>query len=540
MILFASQRKRLTIMGICFLVLLVVSYFLPIVSQKIIDEGFGKENYFFVIFYALAEFVLFLLNSIVTIMQEKERLAISKNLQFKLNSEAFEHLMNINVSYYNENNPSKIQQTLELDINNIVGIMERDVIDLISDFFLACGCGISLIHINWRLALMALLYAPMKYGITMYLSNKNINHVKSYVREKQICDSYYGDMLKGIRVIRMFRLEQDKKKRYDDLFQKKTAEEYSSNMMSVYNNQIQNIMLAFLNLMVYIVAGILYFKGQITVGEIVAFTVFVIQLVTPLSGLANLIYGAYAIFPSIERYFTFMDLPEEKEGNKKEIMGGDIIFKNVSFKYDNIQVHSNVNLVIPEGKSTAILGKNGSGKSTIVNLILRMYRPNSGEILLGTTNIQEYDLQSYRDNISVVDQNIFLFNDTIEYNLTLGKKYNDDNINNIIDSVGLRATIQQKGMNYIVGENGSNLSGGQKQKIALARALLCEKKIVILDEATSNIDTESIRMIKNYIRNIRSNSTLIMITHDVEMLELFDVIYEIKDEGIKRIDYCNC
>lgn len=204
---------------------------------------------------------------------------------------------------------------------------------------------------------------------------------------------------------------------------------------------------------------------------------------------------------------------------------GDIEFKQVSFGYkkDKTVLH-NISFVCRKGSKTALIGKNGSGKSTIIELLFRMYEPSEGQILLEGQKIADMPLEAYRDMFSVVSQDIYLFNDTIRNNICLYKKVDDDVLLNACKDSGLKEFVEEVSLDYSVGQNGTMLSGGQKQKIALARALVHDRPIVVFDEATSSADACSEQQINGLLHTRLKDKTVIVITHKKEILSEVDQI----------------
>ena len=204
--------------------------------------------------------------------------------------------------------------------------------------------------------------------------------------------------------------------------------------------------------------------------------------------------------------------------------------EHVFFAYDKDKyILKNVSILFAKGSKTAIIGRNGSGKTTIINLITRMYEPVSGKILLGTENISKLSLPEYRNLVSVVSQQIYLFNDTIRNNICLYKRMDDDMIEASCKNSGLEDFIKEVSLDYVVGQNGAMLSGGQKQKIALARALVHDNPIVIFDEATSNTDAYSEQQINELLDTKLKEKTVIVITHKKEILDKVDQLVVLKD-----------
>lgn len=244
-------------------------------------------------------------------------------------------------------------------------------------------------------------------------------------------------------------------------------------------------------------------------------------------------YLLSGIIPSTKRYYTFMELEEETDNGKKtDLCPNDLRLQKVSFVYERDKcILKNIDILFAKSSKTAIIGRNGSGKTTIINLLTRMYEPTSGEILLGAENISELPLPEYRNMVSVVSQQIYLFNDTIRNNICLDKQIDDTVIEAACKDSGLEDFIKEVSLDHVVGQNGAMLSGGQKQKIALARALVHDKPIIIFDEATSNTDAYSEQQINGLLDTRLKDKTVIVITHKKEVLSKVDQIVVLK-EGV--------
>ena len=223
---------------------------------------------------------------------------------------------------------------------------------------------------------------------------------------------------------------------------------------------------------------------------------------------------------------------EDDNGNLIVPNFGELVLKNIFFGYETDKpILIDVNIDFPKGSKTALIGRNGSGKTTIINLLTRLYAPINGKILLNGTDISMISLQEYRNMVSVVSQQIYLFNDTIRNNICLYKQMDDAVIEEACKDSGLEDFIKEVSLDYMVGQNGAMLSGGQKQKIALARALIHDKPIIIFDEATSNTDAYSEQQINGLLNTKLKEKTVIVITHKKEILSKVDQIVVLK-EGV--------
>ena len=304
-------------------------------------------------------------------------------------------------------------------------------------------------------------------------------------------------------------------------------------MLGQWNTITDSLMVQFLSTLLYILGANLVFDLQLSVGSVFAFITYSSYVTGPISAILNIGYLLSGIIPSTKRYYAFMDLEEETDnGETAALCPDDLKLQQVSFAYEKEKyVLKDVDILFAKGSKTAIIGRNGSGKTTIINLLTRMYEPTSGKIMLGTEDISELPLPEYRNMVSVVSQQIYLFNDTIRNNICLYKRVDDVIVEEACKDSGLEDFIKEVSLDYVVGQNGAMLSGGQKQKIALARALIHDKPIVIFDEATSNTDAYSEQQINGLLDTKLKEKTVIVITHKKEILNKVDQIVVLK-EGV--------
>lgn len=276
-------------------------------------------------------------------------------------------------------------------------------------------------------------------------------------------------------------------------------------------------------------------QGIISIGSVFAFITYSAYVTGPISAILNIGYLLSGIIPSTKRYYEFMALEEEKENEEgmTEPCFGDLELQNLSFSYEKDKaVLSDINIAFPKGSKTVLIGRNGSGKSTLISLLLQLYQPTGGKITLNGIDISEFVLREYRNMISVVSQEIYLFNSSIRDNICMYKNIDDKTIMEACKDSGLADFISEVSLDYVVGQNGAMLSEGQKQKIALARALVHNSPVIIFDEATSNTDVYSEHQINGLLHTKLKEKTVIIITHKQEILKEADQIIMLKDGAV--------
>lgn len=257
----------------------------------------------------------------------------------------------------------------------------------------------------------------------------------------------------------------------------------------------------------------------------------------PISNILNIGCLLSGIIPSAKRYYAFMEIEEEDDSGKEvQLEPDDLKLEHIWFAYgEGEDVLKDVSISFPRGSRTVLVGANGSGKSTVASLLTRMHEPSEGKVLLGMKDISDLPVWVYRSLVSVVSQQVYLFNDTIRNNICLYRDVDEEEIRSVCRDCGLEEFLREVSLSYMVGQNGAKLSGGQKQKIALARALVHDRPIIILDEATSSADACSAQRIAELLETRMRGKTIIIITHKKDMLAGADQIVVLEDGKVVNL-----
>lgn len=532
--LLKDYTKIISIIFGCLLISTVLNLCVPLLSRRIMDDGFIGGNKELLIKLVLCSLMVYLVISVIDIIKEKNRINISAKIQYSLSEQAFSHLMKMKASYFNNKNYAEILNNINVDIGNMTSIADEGVFFVVTQAFSMTGGVIGLFILNWRMTILVLLFIPIKYVVMKKFAKQRKKVMDDFINDSQKYARWFGDTIGGVREVKLFGILNYKHAEFSQKQSKVVERQKKLNILSQWNNIIDTTLVQILVTVIYIIGANLVFKFQLSVGSVFAFITYSAYVTGPISAILNIGYLLSGIIPSTKRYYEFMNLQEETDKGKLiKPEFGNLKLEEVFFSYETDKpILTDVNIEIPKGSKTVLIGKNGSGKSTIINLLTRMYEPTAGQIKLKGVNIFEITLESYRNMISVVSQQIYLFNDTIRNNICIYKKVSDEVIETACKDSGLEDFLKDVSLDYVVGQNGAMLSGGQKQKIALARALVHDKPIIIFDEVTSNTDVYSEHQINGLLHTRLKEKTVIIITHKQEILQDVDQIVMLKDGAV--------
>ena len=516
------------ISGIILILILnaIFSLILPLLSKSIMDDGFIGGDQGVLILRVMQTLILVILICGIDIVKDKIRIGIQNDLKLNLSSNSFQHLSRLNMSYFDEKNDAEILNNLRMDIENICMVADNSLFFVFAQVFSIIGGMVGLFILNAKLAGLVILLIPIKYLIARYFAKKNKKIMQQYIESEEAYSKWFGDVVSGMREIKLFNLYQHKYVELQGYQERIVKSSKKANLLLTYNTTVEKITMQLLMSCIYILGAIQVFNLETSVGTTFAFISYSAYVTSPITAIMNIKQMLAGIFPSVERYVAFINIEEEQVEGEKVPSIGDIILTDVSMHYDtnpNKYAIQNLSLTIKAGSKTAVIGTNGSGKSTLINLLLRLYTYNSGSITMNGVEISSLNLDDYRSMFSVVSQDVVLFNGTIKDNLCLYKDFSDSAIKFAIQASGLEGFIKEHSLDYVVGERGTALSGGEKQKLSLARAILHDKPMLILDEATANTDVYSKKYIHNYLFEA-TEKTVIIITHSDEVLQMMDNI----------------
>lgn len=503
---------------------IVIGLSFPLLEKKVVDEGFLPHNLSVIATLVGAMFGLRVICGVLDIFVEKYRTVIKAELVLKLYTMVYDKICHIKYCFMQQNE-TELYNNIKQDIDNITLIVDDRVLNAVSRGIGMLGGIIGLFIISWKLALVTLILIPLKYLLSIYFSKKKKHAARNCNDYSAYFANTFSSVANAVREIRLYGLENLIKEDYVISKNKHTNADRNNDLINVYNMTCDGILLEFITCLIYFLGGMFLCNNEITLGDIFAFSMYSMHVIGPLTMLMNIKYVISGIVPSYERFQAFTAIDNELEINGLKPVCDDLVLecKKLSFKYENsgYNVISKLDTKLCLGDKVAIVGNNGSGKSTLLTLLLRFNNPTEGEIVLNNVNINDYNIKEYRKCFSVVNQQNYLFNKSIAYNICFRSEIDDKErtkIKDLLKKLKMDEIVIERCFEQNIGENGNNLSGGQRQKLALARALYKNAPILILDEIENNLDSEGREAFLKMIDLKMKDKLVVFITHDSEML----------------------
>ena len=508
----------------------------PLVIEKIVDNNLVAQTKFMFFEYALLLLVLLLMEVFSNYLFIYNAGVLGQSVVKDIRVKLFNHIQNFKLKYYDDSSVGILITRTVTDMERIADIFGQGLFLIISDLLKMLIVSSVMIYMNIELSLIVFLALPFILFATKVFQKYMKKAFEEVRNEVANLNSFVQERITGINVVKLFAREEVEYKNF------KTINERHKKawLKTVWYN---SIFFPFAEIFSSLTLGLVVWYGGMSIvlentssiGELTAFIMMIPMLFRPLNQIANKFNTLLMGMVAAERVFKILDKNEKikDSGNKKTYtLKGKIHYKNVNFSYKkNINVLKSFNLNIKPGTVNAIVGPTGSGKSTVIKLLNRFYEIDSGEIMIDEIKIQDYSISSLRKNIGFISQDVHLFSDTILNNIVLyDKKITLENVKKAANDIQINDFIESLpgGYNYNVLERGVGLSTGQRQLISFLRVYIKNPQILVLDEATSSIDTESEILIQNAIKNITKNRTSIIIAHRLSTIYNADNIIVMK------------
>lgn len=505
--------------------------FLIIKGIDCMSSGINKVDFKKLGIIIIVMIGIYIISTVLSWIQSYMMIEIAQQCIFEIRKEIFEKIQNLNLKYFDSHPHGETMSRVTNDVENINTTLTQSISQLMSSFIMVIGSMCVMFYLSWKLAILSLFVVP----IGMFITGKIINYTRKYfsIQQKELgeLNGYIEEIISGEKVIKVFGREEESIKHFEEnnrrLNSASIKAQIYSGIIPPFMNVINNISFA----VVAAAGGWLVITGSITIGIIAGFLNYSKQFARPISEIANQINMIQSAIAGAERVFEVMDEISEFEEDGKCVLKsieGNVILDNVEFGYkSDKKILNAVSINAKRGETIAIVGPTGAGKTTIVNLLTRFYDVNRGNIFIDGKNIKDIEKRSLRSQLGIVLQDTYIFAATVKENIRYGKlSATDKEVEEAAKMANAEHFILQlsNGYDTMLSEDGSNLSQGQKQLITIARAILSDPSVLILDEATSSVDTRTELHIQEGMLSLRKGRTSFVIAHRLSTIRDADQI----------------
>lgn len=540
-------KKYLFGIIICLLLMSLLFFLQPLIIREITDNGMLVKNMGNILKFSGLLVMTGVIYQILDLWQVTLFSKIHNGITYSLYQQVYWKMDRLSIKYYSENSSAELVHMIECDIGNISSVSDQLTTVSITSALQVLGGLIGLSLLDWKMTMLIIMLIPAKLLLVRYFSSKKNQSYEKLIEKNRKFSAWFGDCINGIREMKLWNLFCVRQTDFE-VHQRDIMNSYKENrILDKYKTMSISLLDSLLSAALYVLSGFMIIKGNFTIGSAFAFITYSSYVVNPISFFMDIKYYFAQIMPSAKRFLEFLDLPEEQRSDTRQNIIGKESFvaktpilemDEIVFGYEeNHLVLKGVNLTVQAGEKIAIIGENGSGKSTLLDLISGFYQPNSGVIKLAGIPQQVLGVENVRKKIAVVSQKSYLFKGTIEENVNLDREASQEELTWACKNSAAIAFVKkmQNGFQQSIGQDGANLSGGEKQKLALARALIKDADILILDEPTSEFDEESNKEVIDFVCKNLAEKTVILVTHRYEELEAIEKVYKLSEGQLKQV-----
>lgn len=515
----------------------------PLLSGYAIDAlklGRGAVDFEKVYFYAALMLVFYIASALLNCLLSVIMIKLSRNVVNRMRKDVFDKLMNLPVGFFDNHQTGEILSNISYDIETINTSLSNDLLQLSTSIITVAGSFIMMLTISPRLILICLITIPISVLITRYRAKKVRPLFGKRSEKLGELNGYIEEITSGQKTIKAYGREQIMTERFNI----KNSEAVEAYFKADYYNSVTGPSVNFINnlslALISIFGAVMYMAGSLSLGSISSFVLYSRKFSGPINEFSNIVSDLQSSLAAAERVFKLLDTaPEPKDAENayelKDICG-EVKIENLYFGYEpGKNIIKNFNLDAPSGSKIAIVGPTGAGKTTIINLLMRFYDTENGALFIDGRNIKEVTVKSLRNSFTMVLQDAWLFHGTIFENIAYGRE--NVTLNEVIEAAKA-AKIHKyimslpEGYDTVLTDNGVNISKGQKQLLTIARAMLVKSRMLIFDEATSNVDTQTERRIQDAMLKLMENRTCFIIAHRLSTIKNADSIIVVKDGEI--------
>ena len=536
--------KQLILVLLCIIVSSFFSLLPSIITGKILDDGLLKQDFKALVYYIVLSLAVTLAASLIGVAETYINTWIAQHITFDMRNQMYQHLQKMSQRFFTTNNQGDIITRMTSDIDGVKAVVTNTFSSILSNSITLIIAMIAMFQKNWILALVGIIIVPLFTLPTRKAGKKRWTLTNE---SQQVNDEVNGILnetlsVSGQLLVKLFGKEKYEYERYEKANRRMIGLNIKESMAGRWFRVVLTTFTSVGPMLLYLAGGILMMKynSDLTIGDITVLVALLGRMYMPVNSLLNIQVEWIRSMALFKRIFDYFDIPVEIENAKDAVtpdkVTGDVVFEHVEFSYEESKkILKDISFTLNAGKSIAIVGPSGSGKSTIVNLIPRLYDVDSGSVTFDGIDVRKLDLKFLRDQVGVVSQETYLFNGTIRENLLYAKP--DATEEAMVEALK-KANIwdfiekQEKGIDTEVGNRGLKLSGGEKQRISIARIILKDPTIFIFDEATSALDSISEKKIQDAIDPIIKSKTSILIAHRLSTILAADEILVVKDGTI--------
>ncbi|WP_222850432.1 ABC transporter ATP-binding protein [Paenibacillus tengchongensis] len=514
----------------------------PILIQQIIDRALPERNLRLLFMFVLASLATTVVSGLLGVLQNYLNSFISQHIVHDMKNQMYRHLQRMPLQFFSSVRQGEVITRMTSDISGVQGVFNSTIVNFASNLFILATTGAALFLMNWKLALLGIIVVPLFIVPTRKMGSLRWKLAKQtqekFAEQNQVVQETLS--LSGYLLMKLFTREDQEYHTFQRTNAEATRLQIRESLAGRWFMMALTTFTSVGPMLIYLYGGYLFIQGELTVGTIVTFVALLGRLYSPVMQMTNLYVDIKRSAALFERIFDYFDMEpgitDQPGARPLEAAGRNIVFEEVSFAYqpDKPALHG-VSFTAPAGTLTALVGPSGAGKTTITNLIPRLYEATSGRITIGGTDLRDFTLASLRSQIGLVTQDTYLFNGTIRDNLLYASP---DATPAEVEEACRAAYIHDfimglpEGYETVVGNRGIKLSGGEKQRISIARVLLKNPPVIIMDEATSSLDTLSEHYIQEAMHGLLQNKTGIVIAHRLSTIISADQILVVQAGSI--------
>jgi len=533
-------RLGLLVAGVALIVNAAIDPFMLTLLKTLLDDVIGKNNHGILRWMPLVIIGLILIRGVSGYISSYCISWVSGKVVMTLRRRLFSHMMGMPVAFFDQQSTGTLLSRISYDCEQVASSSSGSLVTVVREGASIVGLFVMMFYYSWQLSLILLVLAPIVSLAIRIVSRRFRTISKNMQNTMGQVTSHAEQMLKGHKEVLMFGGQQVETARFEQVSNKMRRQGMKMVSATSLSDPIIQLLASSALAFVLYAASFPSVMATLTAGSISAVFSAMLMLMRPLKSLTNVNAQFQRGMAACQTLFAILDTEQEKDEGTRvaDRATGNIEFRDVTFTYPGSETPAlqHINLILPAGKTVALVGRSGSGKSTLASLLTRFYDIDSGEILLDGYDLRDYTLASLREQVALVSQHVHLFNDTVANNIAYARTdvFSREAIEKAAQMAHAMEFINKmdNGLDTVIGENGVLLSGGQRQRIAIARALLRDSPILILDEATSALDSESERAIQSALETLQQNRTTLIIAHRLSTIEKADEILLVEEGRI--------